>query len=49
VQKAKWFQVAHELTKEETMNSCFSFAREKNTEEVIPAKQVIAAVLTYQR
>lgn len=37
------------LTKEDIMNSCVSFRREKNTEEVIPAKQVTAAVLTLKR
>lgn len=31
------------------MNSCFSLIREKNTEEVIPAKHVIDAVLTLQK
>ena len=31
------------------MNSCFSLTREKNTDEVIPAKHVTDAALTLQR
>lgn len=30
------------------MNSCLSLGREKRTEEVIPAKQVTDAALTFQ-
>jgi hypothetical protein len=37
------------LTKEDKMKSCFSFVKEMNTEEVIPAKHVIDAALTFQK
>lgn len=30
------------------MKSCFSFGRDEKTEEVIPAKQVTDALLTFQ-
>jgi hypothetical protein len=38
-----------ELTKEERMKSCFSSMRDMKTEEVIPAKHVTDAALTFQR
>lgn len=42
-------QSGTELTEDLMQKSCLSFGREKKTEEVIPAKQVIDAALTFQR
>lgn len=36
------------LTEEQRMKSCFAFGKEKNTEDVIPAKHVTDAALTLQ-
>ena len=37
------------LTKEDKMKSCFSLVKEMNTEEVMPAKHVTDAALTFQK
>lgn len=36
------------LTKEDNMKSCFSLVKEMKTDEVIPAKHVTDAALTFQ-